>query len=397
MDDSGQVDSVVLSPPSDVNWHWTNAVCTPTTKISMPTLVTINLKDGPTIKFLPEMLGNGQFRDVIGGTLQGTTTQSPWIVKIQEARWHEISNGYEYRIGSGPLVPFMPKMLGCVKCLYTTSKRSRKLRTLELFLAELFPAETVELSVLVVARVAMTMELSLNALMNDPADVTGVRLLLGMVHSVLDIIRESSGRRMIKFVDLMTNDIGFDEANRVLLLDVETCSYLPSNSGDDGWDPLQKSRASRGMKTFFSSLIVRGQQPDTDFSWRKCIDHIVSYIHTTWLNVLLTLPSLSDLNNKIDECLEGLITILNTPPPPPPPPSPPPERCCVCLDRLVNCRIQPCHHAATCIRCAALIFETHAFPAPCPLCRGASTHWVPFPECQYSIYMFAEVDDGWDP
>ena len=113
MDDSGQVDSVVLSPPSDVNWH--AVVTTPTTKISMPTLVTINLKDGQTIKFLPEMMGNGQSRDVLGGTLQGTTTQSPWVVKIQDVRWHESSNGYEYRIGCGPLEPFTPKMLGCVK------------------------------------------------------------------------------------------------------------------------------------------------------------------------------------------------------------------------------------------------------------------------------------------
>jgi hypothetical protein len=238
----------------------------------MPSLVTINLKDGQTIRFLPEMMGNGQSRDVLGGTLQGTTTQSPWVVKIQDVRWHESSNGYEYRIGCGPLEPFTPKMLGCVKCVCRAWKKRRY--------------QTVKLSVLVVARVAMTMEHFLNALMKEPADFTGVCLLIRMVHSLLDIIREVCGRRMIKLVDLMTDDIGVEADNRVVLLDVERAFYLPSNSGDHRWDPLQKSRASRGMKSFFCSLICRRQQPDTDVSWRTCIDHIVFYIHTTWLKCL---------------------------------------------------------------------------------------------------------------
>ena len=114
MDDSGDVLSVVFSAPSDNNWS--NVVKTTLSKIAMPTLVTITLKDGETIKFIPEMLGNGQARDVLGGTLQDTTTQCSWIVKIQEwQRWHEVSNGREYRLGIGPLEPFTPKMLGCAK------------------------------------------------------------------------------------------------------------------------------------------------------------------------------------------------------------------------------------------------------------------------------------------
>ena len=69
----------------------------------------------------------------------------------------------------------------------------------------------------------------------------------------------------------------------------------------------------------------------------------------------------------------------------------PPDYCCVCLERRVDCRLQPCRHAATCIRCAAIIFATSVLPplsaianggvttTPCPLCRAASTHWLPFP------------------
>ena len=107
MDDSGQVDSVVLSPPSADNWH---ASFTHTTKIIMPSLVTIILKDGQTFNIIPVMLGNGASRDVIGGMLQNTTTQSSWIVKIQAWRWHETSNGHEYRLGTGALECFTPKM-----------------------------------------------------------------------------------------------------------------------------------------------------------------------------------------------------------------------------------------------------------------------------------------------
>ena len=292
MDDSGQVDSVVFIPPSDDNWH---ASFTHTTKILMPTLVTINLKDGQTINFVPVMLGHGASRDVLGGMLQNTTTQSPWIVKIQAWRWHETSNGHEYRLGTGALERFTPKMLGCVKCVYKTWKKS------------------VDLSVLVVARVPRTMQVVLSALMKEPADVSGVSLLLGMVHSLFDIIREACGHRMMKLTDLKTDNIGVDEANRVFLLDVETASLLLPIFGDERYDARQKSRASQGMKTFVSWLILQGDHANTDCSWKQCIQHIEACIFTTWWRDMRLLPSMAEVRSKIHECLEDLKTKFATP------------------------------------------------------------------------------------
>jgi hypothetical protein len=51
-----------------------------------------------------------------------------------------------------------------------------------------------------------------------------------------------------------------------------------------------------------------GGHPDTDLSWKKCVHHIEVCI---WWNELHNLPSLTDVNNKIDECLEDLKTQLD--------------------------------------------------------------------------------------
>ena len=95
MDMSGDVDSVVLDLPHCV----ISAACyTPTTKIPMPSLVTLNLKDGRVfIIDPPELMGDekSQARDVMGGNLEGITTQCPFVVKIQDIRWHDRSNGHE--------------------------------------------------------------------------------------------------------------------------------------------------------------------------------------------------------------------------------------------------------------------------------------------------------------
>ena len=102
MDMSGDVDSVVLDLP---HCAISAASYTPTTTISMPSLVTINLKDGRVfIIDPPELMGDekSQARDVMGGNLEGTTTQCLVVVKIQVlARWHDKSNGHEYQLANG--------------------------------------------------------------------------------------------------------------------------------------------------------------------------------------------------------------------------------------------------------------------------------------------------------
>ena len=254
----------------------------------MPTLITINLKNGQKYKIVPELVGNGAGRDAFGGTLEKTTTQCPWILKIQEWNWHEKSNGREYRFCCNQLMPFTPKMLGCARCEYNTCKGSTTL------------------SVLVVARVPSTMKETLAHVMQEPACVSGIRILLALVHSLFDIVIDACGCCKMKLTDLHTDNIGVDNDNRVLLLDVESATFVPAE--DDRWDPKSKSRASQGIKTFAGALWIHGIKAER--SWKQCVEHIRQVIFNSWWNGLHQLPSLKDVSNKIDECLEGAFLTL---------------------------------------------------------------------------------------
>ena len=112
MDTSGEIQSVVLRPPQWCSSR--SAQLTPTTKMCMPSLITLTFKDGQSHSILPEMLGDGASRDVIGGTIQHTKMPSPWVIKFQDWSWHEQSNGHEYRLATSLLEPFTPRMIGCV-------------------------------------------------------------------------------------------------------------------------------------------------------------------------------------------------------------------------------------------------------------------------------------------
>ena len=90
-------------------------------------------------------------------------------------------------------------------------------------------------------------------------DVGGVRLLLGMIHLFFDIIKKVCGDRMTKLTDLKTDNIGVDENNRVVLLDVESASVLAHDLSSVDWDSGQKSRARVGVKTFFARLSMHGE------------------------------------------------------------------------------------------------------------------------------------------
>ena len=85
----------------------------PTTKIPPPTQITILWKDGTRSRIATNLVGHGAARDVVGGA-------SEWVLKIQDAKWHDTSNAHEYRMGTTIAKDFVPKMAGCVKCAYET-------------------------------------------------------------------------------------------------------------------------------------------------------------------------------------------------------------------------------------------------------------------------------------
>ena len=199
MDTSGQVQSVDLVAPTCYY-----AQKTPRTKVPVPTLITIKWKDGQISELTnPEMLGDGASRDVLGS--QENTT---WVVKIQLWTWHDSSNGYEYQLATDLLEPFTPRMLGCVRCAYKTAKGDYIL------------------SVLVVVRIPKTLQLYICDLLREPADLSAVRLLLGMIQSLFNIVKKACGDRKAKLTDLKTDNIGVDENNRVVLLDVESAMIV---------------------------------------------------------------------------------------------------------------------------------------------------------------------------
>ena len=179
MDTTGLVQSIVLVPPT--TW---SATVTPSTKMLMPTLITIVWKYGQSTDILPEMLGSGQSRDVISGTLRNTGEPAPWVVKFQDWSWHGSSNGHEYGVASGVLKPFTPEMAGCVQCEYRT------------------PARVHVLSALVAARVSGTMHAYVDRVFAAPVDISGVRLIMGLIHSLFDIIHEACKVRNVKLTDL---------------------------------------------------------------------------------------------------------------------------------------------------------------------------------------------------
>ena len=111
-------------------------------------------------------------------------------------------------------------------------------------------------------------------------DRVGVRLLVGAVQSLFDIVHNVCGKRQVKLMDLQTSNIGIDENNRLLLLDVETASVVPGNVTEGGWDLGQKARASAGVKSFFASLIAAAQGPEADGPWQQCMSLVVSHIFT---------------------------------------------------------------------------------------------------------------------
>ena len=56
------------------------------------------------------------------------------------------------------------------------------------------------------------MEANLDALLNEPADISGVQVLLLMVKALFNIIREACGPdRKIKLTDLKTDNIGVQD------------------------------------------------------------------------------------------------------------------------------------------------------------------------------------------
>ena len=123
MDRAGLVESVVFTAPNSAHSVWSTN--TPTTKILMPTLITIKWKTGKELSFVPELIGKGASRDVLGGVVLGETAQSPWVAKIEKWSCNDFSNSHEYDVANGVLKAFTPKFVGCLEVRYPTYNKER--------------------------------------------------------------------------------------------------------------------------------------------------------------------------------------------------------------------------------------------------------------------------------
>ena len=98
------------------------------------------------------------------------------FLKVQDWRWHHVSNGREYELGAAVLKSFAPAMIGCGRCEYHTARQHHSL------------------SVLVVARVPETLHSVFEKVLSLPVDSSGIHLVVAIVHSILNVVHHVCGK-----------------------------------------------------------------------------------------------------------------------------------------------------------------------------------------------------------
>ena len=279
-----QIHSIAFDPPNG-----RHAEITPTTKIAMPETVTVKWSSGRTERIVPHMLGKGASRDTLGGVLADSKIQWPWILKVQDWQWHEQSNGYECKLAKGSLEKFMPKLAGCAKVEYTTARKAHVL------------------SVAVFARVPGTMQAFVDNLCREPVDASCLRLMLGVLQSLFDVVFEVCGKRRIKLTDLKLDNLGVDESNRVCLLDVETAREPKQDFAVAPPIYMPKCQATAGVKTFFKCLSEHAQEAYVDSTWNASLAVLEKEIFANWWQKLHEIPSPSATAAKLADTLHVLI------------------------------------------------------------------------------------------
>ena len=278
------VESIVFHLPSGCR-----AEVMPTTKIPIPARVTITWSGGNAEEIVPAMIDHGAGRDVLGGTIVSAALQWPWVIKVQDWSWHETSNAHEFRLANGSLQPFTPKAVGSVRVEYNTGRNSYVL------------------SVVVFARVHQTMQAFIENLWREPVDVSSLRLMIGVLQSLFDIVYEVCGKRQIKLTDLKASNLGVGENNQVCLLDVESARDSETRVAAGSQDYMPKSKAASGIKTFFERLRKDALESSVDSTWKTSITILEREIFDNWWKLLHEIPSPIVTALQLNGCLHSLI------------------------------------------------------------------------------------------
>ena len=278
-EEGGNIQSLVFHAPKKNEWGFR----TTTTKIYMPRLISLCLTNGRSWNIEPEQIASGSARDVLGGNIEGTDAVSPWVFKVQDWVYHTDSNEKEYVLGTRHLVSVVPEMAGWFKTVYKSSSTEHTL------------------SVLVVARVPITMDSWLKRAFASPSDEVGLACVIAQIRNLFNVLTTVVKQCRTKPPkDLHTDNIGITPDHRVVLLDLECAKY-------DNCD--NKSQALNAVKTFLTYLTRCADSTSVRGSWAACMQEVSRNI-TQWWHNISHMPSHNEIQAQMEICRQSALEAI---------------------------------------------------------------------------------------